>query len=147
MKALNDDVQMRSDWLIPLCTGNERLRDEKGKKLHPTQKPEALLHRVILSCTAPGEVVLDPFMGSGTTAAVARRATALPLLDDSLCGERIADCVLPGASGTGRTTFVNTLCESEVLAHKVSDDPATAHVEQNIRIKPVNVGAWSRRVM
>ncbi|UPG74470.1 site-specific DNA-methyltransferase [Roseomonas gilardii subsp. gilardii] len=73
MKALNDDVQMRSDWLIPLCTGNERLRDEKGKKLHPTQKPEALLHRVILSCTAPGEVVLDPFMGSGTTAAVARR--------------------------------------------------------------------------
>ena len=68
MKALNDDVQMRSDWLIPLCTGNERLRDEKGKKLHPTQKPEALLHRVILSCTAPGEVVLDPFMGSGTTA-------------------------------------------------------------------------------
>lgn len=73
MKALNDDVQMRSDWLIPLCTGNERLRDEKGKKLHPTQKPEALLHRVILSCTSPGEVVLDPFMGSGTTAAVARR--------------------------------------------------------------------------
>lgn len=73
MKSLNDDVQMRSDWLIPLCTGNERLRDEKGKKLHPTQKPEALLHRVILSCTAPGEVVLDPFMGSGTTAAVARR--------------------------------------------------------------------------
>ena len=73
MKALNDDVQMRSDWLIPLCTGNERLRDEKGKKLHPTQKPEALLHRVILSCTAPGEGVPDPFMGSGTTAAVARR--------------------------------------------------------------------------
>jgi modification methylase len=73
MKALNDDVQMRSDWLIPLCTGHERLRDETGKKLHPTQKPEALLHRVILSCTAPGEVVLDPFMGSGTTAAVARR--------------------------------------------------------------------------
>jgi len=73
MKALNDDVQMRSDWFIPLCTGGERLRDENGDKLHPTQKPEALLHRVILSCTQPGEVVLDPFLGSGTTAAVAKR--------------------------------------------------------------------------
>jgi modification methylase len=73
MKSLNDDVQMRSDWFIPLCTGAERLRDAKGAKLHPTQKPEALLHRVILSCTAPGEVVLDPFLGSGTTAAVAKR--------------------------------------------------------------------------
>ena len=76
-------------------------------------------------------------------AAVARRTTALPSQNDSLCGDRKADFVLPGASGTGRTTFVNTLCESEVLAHKVSDDPATAHVEQNIRIKPVNVGACS----
>ncbi|CAH0232771.1 site-specific DNA-methyltransferase [Roseomonas sp. CECT 9278] len=73
MKALNDDLQMRSDWLIPLCTGGERLRDDAGAKLHPTQKPEALLHRVILACTAPGEVVLDPFLGSGTTAAVAKR--------------------------------------------------------------------------
>jgi len=73
MKALNDDLQMRSDWLIPLCTGQERLRDAKGNKLHPTQKPEALLHRVILACTAPGEIVLDPFLGSGTTAAVAKR--------------------------------------------------------------------------
>ncbi len=73
MKALNDDVQMRSDWFIPLCTGAERLKDGQGRKVHPTQKPEALLHRVILSCTAPGEVVLDPFLGSGTTAAVARR--------------------------------------------------------------------------
>ena len=73
MKSLNDDLQMRSDWFIPLCTGAERLRDRKGAKLHPTQKPEALLHRVILSCTAPGEVVLDPFLGTGTTAAVAKR--------------------------------------------------------------------------
>jgi modification methylase len=73
MKSLNDDLQMRSDWLIPLCTGGERLRDDKGAKLHPTQKPEALLHRVILSCTNPGEVILDPFHGTGTTGAVARR--------------------------------------------------------------------------
>jgi modification methylase len=73
MKSLNDDLQMRSDWFIPLCTGAERLRDARGAKLHPTQKPEALLHRVVLSCTAPGDVVLDPFLGTGTTAAVAKR--------------------------------------------------------------------------
>ncbi len=73
MKALNDDLQMRSDWLMPLCTGAERLRNPHGLKLHPTQKPEALLHRVLLASTAPGDIVLDPFLGTGTTAAVARR--------------------------------------------------------------------------
>ena len=73
MKALNDDLQMRSDWFIPLCTGGERLRNEHGLKLHPTQKPEALLHRVLMASTAAGDVVLDPFLGTGTTAAVARR--------------------------------------------------------------------------
>jgi len=73
MKALNDDVQMRSDWTLPLCTGPERLRNPHGLKLHPTQKPEALLHRVLLASTAPGEIVLDPFLGTGTTAAVAKR--------------------------------------------------------------------------
>ena len=61
MKALNDDIQMRSDWFIPLCTGAERLRNQHGLKLHPTQKPEALLHRVLLASTAPGDIVLDPF--------------------------------------------------------------------------------------
>ena len=73
MKALNDDMQMRSDWFIPLCTGPERLRNQHGLKLHPTQKPEALLHRVLLASTAPGDIVLDPFLGTGTTAAVAKR--------------------------------------------------------------------------
>ena len=73
MKALNDDIQMRSDWWMPLCTGAERLRNQHGLKLHPTQKPEALLHRVLLASTAPGEIILDPFLGTGTTAAVARR--------------------------------------------------------------------------
>ena len=73
MKALNDDLQMRSDWLIPLCTGSERLRNAHGIKLHPTQKPEALLHRVLLASTGAGDIVLDPFLGTGTTAAVARR--------------------------------------------------------------------------
>jgi modification methylase len=72
MKALNDDLQMRSDWLIPICGGPERLKID-GKKAHPTQKPEALLHRVIMASTKPGDVVLDPFFGSGTTGAVARR--------------------------------------------------------------------------
>ena len=73
MKALNDDLQMRSDWLLPLCTGPERLRNEHGLKLHPTQKPEALLHRVILASTEAEDVILDPFLGSGTTAVVAKR--------------------------------------------------------------------------
>lgn len=73
MKTLNDDLQMRSDWLLPLCTGGERLKDAAGRKVHPTQKPENLLHRVILSSTSPGDVVLDPFFGTGTTGAVAKR--------------------------------------------------------------------------
>ena len=73
MKALNDELQMRSDWYLPICTGKERLKDEQGKKAHPTQKPEALLYRVILSSSNPGDVVLDPFFGTGTTGAVARK--------------------------------------------------------------------------
>jgi modification methylase len=73
MKSLNDDIQMRSDWFIPLCTGPERIRNEHGLKLHPTQKPEALLARVILSSSRPDDVVLDPFCGTGTTGAVAKR--------------------------------------------------------------------------
>jgi modification methylase len=73
MKALNDDLQMRSDWLLPICSGQERVKDEVGAKAHPTQKPEALLYRIMLACTNPGDVVLDPFFGTGTTGAVARR--------------------------------------------------------------------------
>jgi modification methylase len=71
MKSLNDDVQMRSDWLLPLCTGGERLKSD-GRKTHPTQKPESLLYRVLMAATKPGDVVLDPFFGTGTTGAVAR---------------------------------------------------------------------------
>ncbi|MGF1444734.1 MAG: site-specific DNA-methyltransferase [Pikeienuella sp.] len=73
LKALNDGLQMRSDWLLPVCGGPERLKDADGSKAHPTQKPEALLHRVLLASTRPGDLVLDPFLGSGTTAAVAKR--------------------------------------------------------------------------
>jgi modification methylase len=73
MKAFNEDTQMRSDWTFPLCTGEERIKGEDGKKAHPTQKPEALLHRIILAATRPGDVILDPFFGTGTTGAAAKR--------------------------------------------------------------------------
>jgi modification methylase len=72
LKALNEGVQMRSDWVLPICTGHERLKDQNGDKAHPTQKPESLLHRVLIGSTNPGDVVLDPFFGTGTTGAVAR---------------------------------------------------------------------------
>jgi modification methylase len=72
LKAGNEDIQVRSDWTIPLCTGDERLKGGDGKKLHPTQKPEALLARVILSSSRVDDLVLDPFSGTGTTGAVAK---------------------------------------------------------------------------
>lgn len=73
LKAGNDDRQMRNDWYFPICSGGERLKDDEGDKVHTTQKPEALLHRVIMSTSNPGDVVLDPFFGSGTTGAVAKK--------------------------------------------------------------------------
>ncbi len=73
MKSLNEDLQMRSEWYLPLCTGGERLKDEDGKKAHPTQKPESLLHRVLMASTRKGDMVLDPFFGTGTTGAVAKK--------------------------------------------------------------------------
>ena len=73
LKTGNDDLQMRSDWTIPICSGQERLKDDEGRKAHPTQKPEALMHRLMLATTNPGDLVLDPFSGSGTTAAVAKQ--------------------------------------------------------------------------
>ncbi len=103
MKNLNDDLQMRSDWTLPLCTGAERLKDATGKKAHPTQKPEALLFRAVLSSTRPGDRVLDPFFGTGTTGAVAkmlgrryigieRDPAYAALAEDRLAGvERVAE--------------------------------------------------------
>jgi modification methylase len=106
LKSLNEGLQMRSDWTLPLCTGAERLKGADGAKAHPTQKPEGLLHRVLLASTKPGDLVLDPFFGTGTTGAVAKRlkrrfigierdaayvaaaqeriATTLPLDDDAI---------------------------------------------------------------
>jgi modification methylase len=72
-KSLNGDIQMRSDWNIPICTGSERVKKQNGEKSHPTQKPEALLHRILLSASEPGAIVLDPFFGTGTTGVVAKR--------------------------------------------------------------------------
>ncbi|MEX0644345.1 MAG: site-specific DNA-methyltransferase, partial [Parvularculaceae bacterium] len=72
LKTANDDLQMRSDWSLPICTGNERLKGASGSKTHPTQKPEALLFRIMIGTTNPGDIVLDPFFGSGTTGAVAK---------------------------------------------------------------------------
>src|ERR1700730_950280 len=73
LKAGNEDCQVRSDWFLPICTGAERLKDSFGRKIHPTQKPEALLSRILLAASNKGDVVLDPFLGSGTTGAVAKR--------------------------------------------------------------------------
>ncbi len=72
LKCLNDDIQMRSDWTFPICNGKERLK-KNGKKVHSTQKPEALLHRIILATTNKGDAVFDPFIGTGTTAVVAKK--------------------------------------------------------------------------
>ena len=77
LKSLNDDLQMRSDWLFPICSGSERLKDSDGNKAHPTQKPESLLHRIILAATKPGDLVLDPFFGTGTTGVVAKRCSGV----------------------------------------------------------------------
>ena len=72
LKALNEGIQMRSDWVLPICTGHERIKNKDGDKAHPTQKPESLLHRILVGSTNPGDVVLDPFFGTGTTGAVAK---------------------------------------------------------------------------
>ena len=73
LKELNEGIQMRSDWVLPICNGNERLKNSKGEKAHPTQKPESLLHRIIVGTSKPGDVILDPFFGTGTTGAVAKK--------------------------------------------------------------------------
>ena len=79
LKCFNDDLQMRSDWVLPICNGKERLK-KNGKKVHSTQKPEALLHRIILATTNKGDAIFDPFIGTGTTAVVAKK------LGRSFCG-------------------------------------------------------------
>jgi modification methylase len=102
MKSANEDLQMRSDWIIPLCGGSERLK-RNGTKAHPTQKPEALLHRIVLASTNVGDVVLDPFFGTGTSGAVAKKLCRgfIGIERDpgyaALAEQRIA-AIVPGAS-------------------------------------------------
>ena len=130
MKALNDDVQMRSDWTLPICSGGERLKDDDGHKTHPTQKPEALLYRVLLACTEPGDIVLDPFFGTGTTGAVARRLrrrwigierepayvkAARARIDSTLPLDESAMTVMPEKKGAPRVAF-GALVEAGLLA-------------------------------
>jgi modification methylase len=120
MKALNDDLQMRSDWSLPICAGAERLKDDDGHKAHPTQKPEALLYRVLLAASNPGDVVLDPFFGTGTTGAVARRlrrrwigieretkyvAVARERIASTLPLDESAMLVMPEKKGAPRVAF------------------------------------------
>jgi modification methylase len=88
LKAFNDDLQMRSDWLIPICSGPERLKDDTGRKAHPTQKPEGLLARVLLASTQPGDLVLDPFFGTGTTGAIVAWARYIGIERRGRCARR-----------------------------------------------------------
>ncbi len=89
LKSSNDDLQMRSDWLFPICSGPERLKDDGGRKAHPTQKPEALLHRVLLATSNAGDIVLDPFFGTGTTGRRCREAR--PALDRHRARSRLRE--------------------------------------------------------
>jgi modification methylase len=130
MKALNDDLQMRSDWVLPICSGQERVKDEDGIKAHPTQKPEALLYRILLACTKPGDVILDPFFGTGTTGAVARRLgrrwigiereksyvkVALQRIESTLPLDESAMQVVPDKRSAPRVAF-GLLVESGMVA-------------------------------
>ena len=128
LKAGNDDIQVRSDWFIPLCTGDERLKGCDGKKLHPTQKPEALLARVLLAASRPDDLVLDPFCGSGTTGAVAHR------LRRRFIGiERDADYA---AAARGRIDAVTPLPQpvlaSFMTAREAPRVPFTALIERGL---------------
>ena len=128
LKAGNDDIQVRSDWFIPLCTGDERLKGRDGKKLHPTQKPEALLARVLLAASRPDDLVLDPFCGSGTTGAVAHR------LRRRFIGiERDADYA---AAARGRIDAVTPLPQpvlaSFMTAREAPRVPFTALIERGL---------------
>ena len=108
MKNLNEGLQMRSDWTLPLCTGDERIKGTDGNKLHPTQKPESLLYRVLLAATKPGDVVLDPFFGTGTTGAVAKQ------LGRKYIGcERDADYI---AAARERLALVKQVADDKLLS-------------------------------
>jgi modification methylase len=156
MKALNEDLQMRSDWLIPLCSGPERLKRD-GRKAHPTQKPEALLHRVLLASSRPGDLVLDPFFGTGTTGAVAKRLNRrfIGIERDAdyaaIAHERIA-AVEPAAADTVTTTAkreepripFGTLVERGLLRPGTVLTDATGRFSAKVRADGTLIGAEAR---
>ena len=129
LKAGNEDIQVRSDWTLALCTGEERLKGGDGKKLHPTQKPEALLARVILSSSRPGDVVLDPFCGTGTTGAVAKR------LRRELHRHRARSRIIASAAET-RIAAIEPLPEATLAAFQTAREaprvPFTALIERGM---------------
>lgn len=142
LKAGNDDTQVRSDWFMPLCTGPERLKDETGRKVHPTQKPEALVTRAILSASRPGDVVLDPFFGTGTTGAAAKklRRSYIGLERDqgyaAAARARIADVVpyaaealseMPSRRSEPRVAFASLIEAGLIEAGAVLTDGARRH--------------------
>ncbi len=116
MKNLNEGLQMRSDWTLPLCTGDERIKGTDGNKLHPTQKPESLLYRVLMAATKPGDTVLDPFFGTGTTGAVAK------LLGRKYIGiEQDADYI---AAARERLALVKPITDEKMLfTHSKRSEP------------------------
>lgn len=133
MKALNDDTQMRSTWEIPLCTGKERLKNDKGEKLHPTQKPEALLYRIILASSKPGDVVLDPFFGTGTTGAVAKK------LGRNFIGiEKDAEYIKGAVARIQQIEKMNDCALEYTLKKKVQRIPFGAIIERGM-LKPGDI--------
>jgi modification methylase len=140
MKNLNGELQMRSDWRLPLCTGSERLKVD-GRKAHPTQKPEALLHRVLLAATQPGDLVLDPFFGTGTSGAVARRlgrrfigidsnADYVRMAEDRLAAIAPADdalCRTPSKRDEPRIPFGWIVERGLISPGQVLSDPSGRH--------------------
>ncbi len=141
LKAGNDGIQMRSDWFIPLCTGEERLKGGDGKKLHPTQKPEALLARVILAASRPGDTVLDPFCGTGTTGAVAKR------LRRSFIGvERQADYAAAAqARIDGAEALAEPALESFMTAREAPRVPFAALIERGLLAPGIKLVDAKRR--
>ncbi|MEM1364269.1 MAG: site-specific DNA-methyltransferase [Pseudomonadota bacterium] len=164
LKMANDDLQMRSDWLFPICTGHERIKDEEGRKAHPTQKPEALLHRILMAASNPGDVVLDPFFGSGTTGAVAKKLgrhfigiereqdyidVAQARIDGIRAGEGVALKVSTGKRAAPRVPFgaliENGLLEvGTVLSDSKRRWQAVVRADGSISVDAKNAGSIHR---
>ena len=160
MKTLNDELQMRSDWVLPICGGQERLK-KGGTKVHPTQKPEALLYRVMLACTKPGDVVLDPFFGTGTTGAVARRLrrrwigierepkyvkVAKERINSTLPLDESAMTVMPEKKGQPRLAFgilveVGMIAPGTILTDSRRRWRAEVHADGSLRTPDGQVGS------